>query len=135
MNTIHGLDDAVLLCRTLGHAWDPIPYDGMRRDGYNIERSVRMMEFRCTRCHTLRYEAWSKVTGDFLFRDYVYENADEYRLAKDDSARTDMRAEFLRRWDPKKEDAPRLRVVRNNGSTGNGNGKRASSSSRRRVAV
>jgi hypothetical protein len=112
--SVTALKDEILLCRTIGHAWDPIPYDGERREHYALGRSARILQFRCTRCHTSKYVGWSKVTGDALFSDYVYEEPEEYKLSKEDGARTNMRSEFLRRWDPKKSEAPHLRVVRNN---------------------
>ena len=57
-------------CRTLLHAWDEIPDDGGVRRDYGQSRTVTRKCFRCTRCAMLRYEAWSAVTGDLLFRDY-----------------------------------------------------------------
>lgn len=66
-------------CRTLRHAWDEIPDPGGFGRAYENSRTVQRVCFRCTRCHMLRLEAWSPVTGSLLFRDY--RQPDGYKLS------------------------------------------------------
>lgn len=52
--------------------------------------------FRCTRCHTKRYEAWGKITGMLLFRQYVY--PDNYWLEdEEDRYVTEYRKMYVRK--------------------------------------
>jgi hypothetical protein len=84
-----------VLCRTLLHAWDEIPYDGGGMRLVRPSRSVVVLLFRCERCKTLRYDAWSRVTGDLLRRSY--RTPDGYSLPKGRGRKVLVRKEYLRR--------------------------------------
>lgn len=92
---VRHLADEYLMCRTLLHAWDQIPDDGGHGRQYVESRTVRRVMFRCTRCGVRRAEAWSAITGDLLFRTYEY--PDGYKMSREDSGRTYMRMEWVRR--------------------------------------
>jgi hypothetical protein len=68
-------DYSYISCRTLGHAWDEVQDDGGARRLFKASvKTIVRKKFRCVRCKMARYEAWSKVTGDLLFRDYRIPN-------------------------------------------------------------
>ena len=83
-------------CRTLLHAWENIPYDGgAPRRWATATRSTTIMQFRCLRCGTLRYDVWSNVTGDLVER--AYRTPEGYSLPKGEGAKVLVRKEYLRR--------------------------------------
>jgi hypothetical protein len=88
---------------------------------------VRRLCFRCTRCAGLRYEAWSAVTGELLFRDYRYPD-DWAHLTREDGMRADMRVEWIRRLGTATKAPTRrsARVVSINGGRAAANGSRKS---------
>ena len=91
------LKDEFVQCRTLGHSWEPIPYDGEGLSFYRTSQSVVNLLFRCTLCRMKRYETWSKVTGD-LVDNRKYVQPDGYALTKRANAtRKNMRKESLQR--------------------------------------
>jgi len=57
--------DARLLCRTLGHAWFPVPAEKASKHG-------DAMWVRCERCDTERHDDVSRGTGEVWTRQYVY---------------------------------------------------------------
>jgi hypothetical protein len=64
--------EAFITCRTLRHAWDPIA-PGDRRPLFGT-----LATLRCDRCGTIRYDKFSRITGDRLGNpQYVY--PDGYR--------------------------------------------------------
>jgi len=91
------LTDKFVQCRTLGHSWETIPYDGGGLSFYRTSRSVVNVLFRCTVCTGQRYETWSKVTGDLVdSRKYVMPTG--YNLPKEAKGnRKNMRKESLER--------------------------------------
>jgi hypothetical protein len=68
-------DSDFMMCRTLGHAWDPIPADRMPPLG-------DAFWLRCVRCSTERHDAVWWGTGELIGRRYVY--PDGYRNAFDE---------------------------------------------------
>ena len=68
MPTVAELADEYITCRTRRHVWDDLPDDGGggHREFVASSHIIRLMA-RCTRCGTIRYEAWSTVTGEILF--------------------------------------------------------------------
>lgn len=67
---LRALEDAFVECRARGHRWDNIPDDGGVRRQFKHSGSVARVADRCERCGTLKYRAWSRITGDILFTDY-----------------------------------------------------------------
>jgi hypothetical protein len=82
-------------CRTLLHSWDEIPFDGGGMRDVRPTRSTVVLLFRCTRCSTLRYDAWSRVTGDLIAR--AYRTPAGYSLPKGRGRKVLVRKEYLRR--------------------------------------
>lgn len=66
-----------LACRTLGHAWEPIPAEKAGALGGDP------MWLRCMRCLTERHDSVSWATGELMARKYEY--PDGYRHAFDTS--------------------------------------------------
>jgi hypothetical protein len=59
--------EAFITCRTLRHAWDPIGA-GDRRPTFGS-----LVCLRCVRCGTLRYDRFSRLTGERIkSAQYVY---------------------------------------------------------------
>jgi hypothetical protein len=52
-------------CRALGHSWDQLEDDTRNRPQFGAA-----LQFRCVRCHTVRRDVVSTVTGDLLYRSY-----------------------------------------------------------------
>jgi hypothetical protein len=82
-------------CRTLLHAWEEIPLDAGGPREVHATRSVAILLFRCTRCGTKRYDAWSRVTGDLVHR--AYRTPEGYSLPKGRGRKVLVRKEYLRR--------------------------------------
>lgn len=61
------LDDAVIICRTLGHAWDENPNAEIDTD-FSQEFLIAL---RCTRCPTERFD-FVGATGKLFHRYYRY---------------------------------------------------------------
>lgn len=80
-----------IACRTLGHAWDPVPSDGSR-----TPHGGDPFWLRCARCSAERHDEVTWGTGELLGRRYVYD--DRYRHAFDDqfSDATPTRQDFRR---------------------------------------
>ena len=66
--------EAFIICRTLRHAWDPIGA-GERRPEFGS-----LVCLRCERCGTLRYDKFSRLTGERLSTPQ-YVHPDGYRDA------------------------------------------------------
>jgi hypothetical protein len=78
--------EAKLLCRTLGHAWFPVPAEKTSKYG-------DPMWFRCERCDTERHDDVSRGDGQLFGRQYVY--ADGYSHYFDDQFQdTPQRSDF-----------------------------------------
>jgi len=83
-------------CRALLHAWEEVPYDGLAPQRWRAAtRSTAVLEFRCTRCGTKRYDVWSRVTGDLVER--TYHTPEGYALPKGAGRKVLVRKEYLRR--------------------------------------
>jgi hypothetical protein len=94
---VGGLNDEYIQCRALLHAWDEIPYDGQAPHRWRTAtRSTTILEFRCERCSTLRYDVWSNVTGDLVER--AYRIPAEYGLPKGHGKKVLVRKEYLNRF-------------------------------------
>jgi hypothetical protein len=92
-------------CRTLLHAWENVPYNGEApRRWRTATRSTTIMQFRCLRCGTIRYDVWSNVTGDLVER--AYRTPEGYALPKGEGAKVLVRREYLRR---QRQAAPKAR--------------------------
>lgn len=64
--------EAFVACRTLRHAWEPIGA------GDRIPQFGSLVCLRCIRCSTLRYDRFSRLTGERISTpQYVY--PDGYR--------------------------------------------------------
>jgi hypothetical protein len=68
------LEEAFITCRTLRHSWDAIP-TGERRPKFGT-----LVTLRCTRCGTLRYDKFSRITGERISTPQ-YVHPDGYRDA------------------------------------------------------
>lgn len=79
-----------LMCRTLGHAWGPIPAERLGRLGGDP------LWLRCERCNTERHDAISIVTGDLLTRQYVYQESYQHAFDRDFADAAPTRADFRR---------------------------------------
>lgn len=80
--------DARLLCRTLGHAWFPVPAEKVSKYG-------DAMWLRCERCDTERHDDIRRGDGELYGRQYVY--ADGYSHYFDDQfEQTPTRSDFRR---------------------------------------
>lgn len=80
--------DARLLCRTLGHAWFPVPAEKTSKYG-------DPMWLKCERCDTERHDDISRGNGELFGRQYVY--PDNYQHAFDDMfEETPTRSDFRR---------------------------------------
>jgi hypothetical protein len=91
----------MLLCRTVGHQWDP--YDVNRHpDGGWV------WQLRCERCTTIRYDVLED-DGQLYSRGYNY--VDGYRDADIYESRADRRAALVREQAPSDGDTTALRVV------------------------
>jgi hypothetical protein len=91
-------------CRTLLHAWENVPYNGEApRRWRTATRSTTILQFRCLRCGTIRYDVWSNVTGDLVER--AYRTPEGYSLPKGAGAKVLVRKEYLRR--ARQQDQPR----------------------------
>jgi len=73
--TRRGRNDAFVTCRALRHAWDPIGA-GDRRPDFGT-----LVCLRCTRCGTLRYDKFSRTTGERISSPQ-YVHPDGYRDAQ-----------------------------------------------------
>ena len=80
--------DARLLCRTLGHAWFPVPAEKLPKHG-------DAMWLRCERCDTERHDDISSGTGELWGRQYVYAEGYQHYL-EDQFAETPTRMDFRR---------------------------------------
>ena len=72
-------------CRTLGHAWDPIPVTEPPSYGLAID-------LRCIHCATIRRDIVSRSTASLMNRRYTY--PDHYRDAEQHT-RQDWRAMWV----------------------------------------
>jgi hypothetical protein len=91
-----GLDTEYVQCRALLHAWEDIPYDGNAPRRWTLITKHRtILQFRCTRCKTLRYDIWSDTTGALIQR--IYRTPEGYALPKGRGRKVLVRREYLRR--------------------------------------
>lgn len=60
-----------VVCRTLGHAWDPIPAEAPAPYGDPFW-------LRCVRCTTVRMDFCTFGTGDVIGRRYAYPDGYQY---------------------------------------------------------
>lgn len=105
MKAFAGVKDEYVTCRTIGHRWDTIPFDGKGPQWARNVRSVETLLFRCVGCRGKRYDQWSKATGDLI--DRSYDMPDGYALTRDAQAtRANMRIEALERGLMYLEDRP-----------------------------
>lgn len=77
-----------LTCRTLGHAWDPIPADAPSKRGGDP------WWLRCVRCSTERHDDLNWMTGELVGRSYVY--PDGYAIDQDEWEVAPTRQDFRR---------------------------------------
>jgi len=88
-------------CGVIGHAWDDVSGSGggVDKGGKKVLQGAKRKVFRCTRCGTVREEAWSKVTGQLMSRAYEY--PDDYKLPKvlveGETQRETLRKVWIRR--------------------------------------
>lgn len=68
-------------CRTLGHAWDPIPADAPAPYGDPFW-------LRCVRCTTIRMDFCTFSTGEVIGRRYTYPDGYQYVRELDEEAPT-----------------------------------------------
>ena len=74
-----------LTCRTLGHAWDPVPAESGGPDQWWV---------RCVRCATERHDSVNWMTGELAGRRYKYEPG--YAVDRDDWEVAPTRQDFRR---------------------------------------
>ena len=67
---ISDLVDTYLDCRTLNHAWEKVPDDGLLLRAWHNTKTNRRKMFRCLRCTMKRYDVWNRFTGEVLARSY-----------------------------------------------------------------
>jgi hypothetical protein len=95
---LHELQDAFVECRVMRHRWDRIQDDGGVRRDYVESKTVARVCKRCERCGTIRYEAWSRLTGEILFVNYKYPQ--QYSVSGSHVKPWEVRMEYLDRLDP-----------------------------------
>jgi hypothetical protein len=88
--------DEYVECRALLHSWEDIPLDDNGPRKWKQTRSVLILEFRCTRCGTCRYDIWSRVTGDLV--DRAYRTVEGYALPKGEGRKVLVRKEYIFRF-------------------------------------
>jgi hypothetical protein len=102
--TLNDLEWEYVECRTLLHAWDEISYDGQAPVRWRTAtRSTVVLQFRCIRCGTIRYDVWSKVTGDLIER--TYHTPEGYALPKGKGRKVLVRKEYLSRTSEERKTA------------------------------
>ena len=95
---LRALNDAYVMCRTLGHAWDDfIP---MRKPAKFGDR----LSLRCIRCETERHDVVSWVDGSLLQREY--QHPEGYAMAAKHT-RAEFRATLMARRRAKMKEAMR----------------------------
>lgn len=109
VDTLEDLYVEWVQCRTLLHAWEEIPYDGGGMRDFKPTRSTLVLLFRCERCGTLRYDVWSRVTGDLIKR--AYRTPLGYALPKGRGRKVLVRKEYLRRLHSSNSRSARKRNV------------------------
>ena len=95
MTTLHELEDKFLDCRTLRHRFSRIPDDGGIKRAFEESSTVARLAKRCDRCKTKRYEAWSRITGEILFVQYIYPKG--YSLVGEKASAREIRLEMIQR--------------------------------------
>jgi hypothetical protein len=106
-----GLNTEYVQCRALLHAWDDIPYDGgAPRRWQVITKNRTILQFRCTRCGTLRYDVWSDTTGALIER--AYRTPEGYALPKGRGRKVLVRREYLARLHSNRQSASRKGTAR-----------------------
>jgi hypothetical protein len=96
-------------CRAIGHSWDQIDDDRSHKS------FGAALQFRCTRCYSVRRDVVSTVTGELLYRSYS--KPDDYATS-DPLDRNDWRLLLIssrRRTRRSVAKKPELKVV---GGTG-----------------
>lgn len=86
--SIHDLTDSILICRTIGHAWDVLP-----------SKLPATVYLRCTRCTSERTDPIEKSTGDVHGRKYKY--VEGYKM-RGVAVRADLRVEWIARREARK---------------------------------
>jgi hypothetical protein len=89
---IQDLQDAYVLCRALGHAWDDNPTAQVDSQLYRASRGV--LTLRCTRCTTERFDYINQM---FEVATRYYRYPDHYKSIPGEGTRPNLRAELLRR--------------------------------------
>lgn len=87
---VRRLNDQYLRCRARSrHKFEDIPDDGGVNRQFAQSATVERLASRCEICGTIRYEAWSAITGEILFATYKY--PPDYKVSADPGARNDRR--------------------------------------------
>lgn len=89
---LEALAEELLLCRTVGHQWDPFVAVDRRRPAFGD-----LMPWLCVRCKTERHDIVSWVDGSLISR--AYRHPEGYALAER-HRRADFRVALLRRQRP-----------------------------------
>lgn len=103
---IQDLQDAYVICRAIGHAWDDNPTAQVDSDLYRASRGV--LALRCTRCTTERFDYVNQL---FEVATRYYRYPDQYRSIPGQGSRPNLRGELLRR-------SLLIRSARRNGKRG-----------------
>lgn len=89
---IRDLEDAFVLCRTLGHAWEDNPHVTVDSTWFRTAKGV--LTLRCHRCGTERIDYLSQAM-EVVSRMYRY--PDNYTTIVGQGSRPNLRGEMLRR--------------------------------------
>jgi hypothetical protein len=104
MSTLHELGQDYVTCRVRRHRFEDVPdKGGVGRRLFKDSGSIERLCARCERCGTIRYEAWSRVTGERLFSHYVYPKG--YSTAGEGLKPIDFRVEYIRRQQKRRKKA------------------------------
>ena len=96
-------------CRAISHAWEQV------EDDRSWKQFGVAMQFRCTRCFSIRRDVVSNLTGELLYRSYS--KPDDYKLSRDQVGsnfnRADWRLAMLdeRKKSRRRRSAPKLKIV------------------------
>lgn len=89
---IRDLEDAYVICRTLGHAWDDNPNGEVQSDLFRASRGA--ITLRCTRCTTERFDY---IAQDMTVFQRYYRYPSHYNTIRGQGTRPNLRGELFRR--------------------------------------
>jgi hypothetical protein len=89
---IRDLEDAFVVCRTLGHAWDDNPNGEVQSELFRASRGALIL--RCARCGAERFDY---IANDMTVFQRYYRYPARYKSIPGQGSRPNLRSELLRR--------------------------------------